>query len=129
MRKQKLAAIFLVLALSVACAVKNAPQIDRETQWRLNTASQLNDLQNDYLTFFKDVGDARRQGLLNDGQVASLNEVGHRLKPAIEIANREWQAYIAAPDGSKKAQVINLILEAEKIMLELSTKRTQIGGN
>jgi len=127
-RKMQSVALALVLCLTTACAVRNAPQIEQQTQFELNTASQLNDLQRDYQTFFKDLGDAQRQGIVNTGQIAVLNEIGGRLKQSIEIANGEFKAFMSAPNSDKKSQVIAAALKAEQILLELTTKRSQMGG-
>ena len=129
LRRSSSAVVCLLLTLLLsACAIKNAPQVDKETQWRLNTASQLADLQANYITFFTDLGNAQRANLVTTRDVDRLNEIGARLKPAIEVANREWQAYIAAPSDDKRTQVINLLLTAEQVMLELTTRRTNLGG-
>lgn len=126
MRLRRLSALPILLILLTACAVRKAPQIDSETQWRLNTASQLQQLESDYRMMFKDVGDAQRQGILTADNVIALNAVGNRLKPAIEDANRLFKAYAASPATDKKAQVISAILVAEQILLELSTKKAQM---
>lgn len=129
MRKRStIAALVLTICLASACAVKNAPQINTETQWRLNTVSQLTDLQTNYTTFFKDVGDAARAGTLNAGQVAELNAIGYKFKRAIETANTEWLAYVNTPSGDHKTQVINAILAAEQILLQLTTTKAQMKG-
>ena len=128
MRKTKLFVLVSLCAVVMACAVTKAPQINPETQWRLNTVSQLTDLQNDYLRFFKDVGDAQRAGILNADQVASLVAIGNRAKPVIESANREWKAYAAAPSSDKRQQITNLLLEGTQIMLEATTSRSTMGG-
>lgn len=126
MRKRYLSVVMLALVLSVACAVKNAPQINQETQWRLNTASQLSQANKDYIQFFKDVGDAQRQGYLSQTQVDGLASVGHNLKTALEISNQEWSAYISGT--GTKAAVIAAILKAEEIMLQLTSQRANMGA-
>ena len=126
-RKNLQVSLLLVLVLlSSSCAVMHAPQINTETQWRLNTVAELNALQNNYLTFFTDVGVAHRAGTLSDNDVNTLNSIGRNFKVAIENANTVWLSYVAAPSGDKKTQVINLLLTAEQIFLNLTTQKTQM---
>lgn len=124
-KRIQVALILGVLLASLGCAIRN-PNISTETQWQLNTVSQLTDLQNNYTTFFKDVREAHKAGTLSDSDVQSLNGIGVRLQKAIEIANQEWKAYIAAPSGNTKAQVINTLLVAEQVLIELTTKKAQL---
>jgi hypothetical protein len=118
----------ICLLLLAGCAVKNAPQINTETQWRLNTVSQLTDLQNNYTTFFKDAGDAQRAGIITGPQLLTLNSAGHKLKESIEYANTIWKQYVAAPDGDHKTQVINAILAAEQILLGLTSEKAAMAA-
>lgn len=124
-KRIQFALILGVLLATAGCAIRN-PNISTETQWQLNTVSQLTDLQSNYTTFFKDVGDAHRAGTLNDSDVRTLNDIGLRLKTAIEVANQGWKSYASAPSGDRKTMVINLILTAEQILLELTTKKAQL---
>lgn len=124
-RVKKLTLVLCALVVLTGCAIRNS-NISTETQWQLNTVSQLTDLQANYITFFKDVGDAHRAGTLTDSDVKTLNAIGDRLKTSIEIANQSWKAYAAAPSGDKKTQIVNLILVAEQVLLELTTKKVQL---
>jgi len=109
-----------------SCAVRHAPQINKETQWKLNTVAQLNTLQKEYTTFFKDVGDAQKANTLSEADVTNLNQFGHPLRTAIQDANKAWVAYVAAPSDDKKQQIVNLILVAEELLLNLTTKRAEL---
>lgn len=124
MRKQKYSALLILLVFLTGCAVKNAPQILPETQWRLNTVSQLTDLQNNYQSFYKDLGDAQRAGRVSAAQVQTANAAGHKLKEAIEYANTVWKGYVQAPTGDKKTAVIDAILAAESILLEVTSENS-----
>jgi hypothetical protein len=122
----KLKASFALLAcvILVGCAVqKHASTLDSETVWRLNTASQLDQLQRDYKTLFTDVGNAHRSGLLSDADVAKLNTIGDKLKPMIEQADQAFKVYQANPVTDKKQQVIALILAAEQVMIDLTAAK------
>lgn len=124
-----LTSIFFVLLVTlVGCAargIKN-PNLSSATLWELNTAHQLSVLERDYRTFFIDVGDAKRAGILSDQQVAALNDIGHRLKPAIEETNKVFKAWQVTRDEPTKRQVIELLLQAQRIWLELSIRRTNM---
>lgn len=132
MKIRRLAPLVIVLALCSACAIrKNMNNLDSETVWRLNTASQLQQLESDYRQLFTDVGAAQKQGILTGQEVGELNLIGGKLKPAIEAANAEFKAYAAQPSADKKGQVIALVLTAEQIFLDLSTKKASMmtGGH
>lgn len=118
--------LIAIVALTVSCAVRRNPNLTPATTWELNTAHQLQMLERDYRTFFKDVGDARRQGILTDAHVETLNNIGHRLKPAIERANQGFKTWQTVRDEPTKQQVVALLLEAQRIWLELATRRAQI---
>lgn len=124
-RQIQLVLILCVLLASIGCAIRNS-NITTEMQWQLNTVSQLTDLQSNYTTFFKDAGDAHRAGTLSDANIRELNAIGDRLRIAIEAANQGWNTYMATRTSDKKTLVINLILTAEQILLELTTKKAQI---
>ena len=127
--KQRVFPVLLILALSLlGCAVRqeHAPQIAPAIAWELNTAAQLQDLERDYRTLFTDVGDAQRAGTLTQEQADKLFAIGHRLKPAIENANRAFKTWQALRDEPGRQQVINLVLAANQIFLELATKKAQI---
>lgn len=124
--RTKIALPLLVCLLLTACAIKNNPQVNAETTWRLNTAAQLSQANKDYTQFFTDVGTARKAGYLNNGEVSTLNGVGHNLKTSLEIANQEWSAYVSGT-GTKSA-VIAAILKAEEIMLQLTASRANMGA-
>jgi hypothetical protein len=121
--------IVLILALlTVGCAVskKTCVNCTPETLWRLNIASEIKYQNDSYRQFFKDVGAAQRAGQLSADQVKSLNTVGYKWKTAIEDSNRTFKAYDVNPDASTKSKVINVVLVAEQILLELTTARTQM---
>lgn len=123
--------VLLTAICLVGCAVRqtHAPQLTPAVVWELNTADQLKQLENNYKTFFRDVGDAQRQGILTKQQVAVLNEIGHRAKPAIEKANlsfKTWQR-LGRDDNGKKAVVIALTA-AQQILAELAAQRAVFGG-
>lgn len=126
MRLKRLAPLLILVTLLSACAIKNNPQVNAETQWRLNTASQLSQANKDYVQFFTDVGSAQKSGFLTASQVGELNSVGHNLKTSLEIANQEWAAYISGT--GTKAAVIAAVLKAEEIMLQLTASRSNMGG-
>jgi hypothetical protein len=123
-KRTKLVPILLLTVL-LGCAVRKAPQLSAETQWRLNTAAQLSQANKDYTQFFTDVGNAQRSGFLSADQVSQLNLIGHNLKTSLEIANQEWSAYISGT--GTKAAVINAILKAEEIFLQLTSQRAKMG--
>lgn len=125
MRNKSIGLVLVCVALLTACAVKNAPQINAETTWRLNTAAQLSQANKDYTQFFMDVGTAQREGYLNETQVSQLNAAGHNLKTSLEVANQEWAAYVTGT--GTKAAVINAVLKAEEIMLQLTSQRANMG--
>lgn len=127
MRLKSTTVVFVVLALMLTgCAVRNN-QISSETQWRLNTAAQLSQANKDYTQFFTDVGNGQRAGYLSASNVKDLNNIGHNLKTALEVANQEWAAYISGT--GTKAAVIAAILKAEEIMLQLTATRSKMGVN
>ncbi len=115
-----------VYSAGAACAVRRNPNLTPATTWELNTAHQLQLLERDYRTFFIDVGDAHRQGILTDKNVTDLNTIGHQLKPAIERANQGFKLWQTVRDESTKQQVVILLLEAQRIWLELATRRATI---
>ncbi|MCI0422761.1 MAG: hypothetical protein L0312_26660 [Acidobacteria bacterium] len=125
--KQTIAALTLAIVLS-GCAVRmsQAPQIPPAVAWELNTAAQLEQLERDYRTFFKDVGAAQRKGTLTQEQADMLFAVGHKMKPAIERANLAFKTWQAAKSEEGKLQVTQLVLAATQIFLELSTKKAEI---
>lgn len=125
MRKRRLAILICATLVLAGCAIRNS-NISTETQWQLNTVSQLTDLQANYTTFFKDAGDAHRAGTLSDSDIKTLNEIGVRLKTSIEMANQGWNSYMATKSSDKKTLVVNLLLSAEQILLELTTRKAQI---
>lgn len=125
--------IFTMFLWMNGCALmrKQNPQLPPNVALELNLADQLRQLERDYRTFFKDVGDAERSGQLTAEQVGKLNAIGHKLQPTIEHGNsafKQWQANRA--DDSLKAAVMAAIQEGTALMLELtSQQRTMLKSN
>ena len=119
-----LLSVVLVLGLA-SCALRHSPNVTPTTSWELNTAAELQTLQQQYLTFFKDTGDAQRAGQLTPAQVQELNAVGEKLRTGLQDANRVFRNWQATRDEPTRLQVITLLTNAEGIMLELTAKKTQ----
>lgn len=121
-------ALSLVMILMSACAIKKEACIgcSNETLWLLNIGAELQSDQNLYKQFFKDVGDARRQGLLTQGQMLTLNSTGDKLKSSLDEAAQVYKAYSVAPSADKKQKIVNLLLEASRLLTQLTTARTQM---
>jgi hypothetical protein len=120
-------ALPLLLALT-ACAVQHskAPQIDAATTARLNLASQVDQANRDYKTFFSDVGDAQRAGRLSAPNVATLNQGGTQLKAFIEKANALEKIYAKNYDAGIATQISALLLEAAQLYAGMYTQRAQM---
>lgn len=125
--------VVVCLVLSVAlmgCAVQSskAPQIDPKTATALNIGENLKQLNADYVTFFRDAGDAQRRGQLSAAQVATLNGIGHKMKIALDSANQVFQTYSTSYDQGLVAQIQGYLFDAAQIYASLITSRTQMLG-
>lgn len=125
--------LLLTLSFSLGCATKkpvdpNVPinKISDETAWRLKISSVLNDAKRDYIVFFTDVGDAQRNNQLTEDQVKALNVVGHQVKDVLDSANSLYLSYVNAPDEDKKVQLVALVAEAERLLIQLTVNRDAI---
>jgi hypothetical protein len=105
-------AIILSLSLS-SCAIQRtkAPQIDARTTFAVNLETQVKQANDDYITFFKDVGTAHRNGGLTDGDVAALNTIGTHLKTTLEEADRLTKTYSANYDTGTASQIGGLLAQ------------------
>lgn len=121
--RRSLAPLLIAALLFSSCAVTKAPQIAPSTARDLNIGFALTQANNDYTTFFKDVGDAQRQGALSVVQVAALNTVGHKAKVFLESANKTYKTYVATKDATLFAKINAFILEAEGIIAQLIAQR------
>lgn len=120
--------LVLPLLLLTGCAVQHAkaPQIDAQTAVRLNLASQVDQANRDYKTFFTDVGLAERSGQLTAPDVAALNVSGNQLKGIIEKANALEKTYAQTYDAGLPAQIGALVIQATQIYTALYTQRAQL---
>jgi len=124
---RKLALLFPLLLL-FGCAVQHAkaPQIDTQTTLRLNLATQVDQANRDYKTFFADVGRGQRAGQLTASDVAVLNVAGGQLKGIIEKANALEKTYAANYDAALPAQIVALVSQAAQIYTGMYTQREQM---
>lgn len=131
MRRYIMVVVVPLLALTLVlqgCAVvrSQAPQLDAKTALALNIGENLNQLNKDYTTFFTDVGAAQRRGQLSEGQVQTLNTMGHDMKKALDTANQVFVTYSANYDQSLTSQIQSYLLTAAQIYASLITQRTQM---
>ncbi len=115
---------FLLVAYGCAVQRSKAPQISAKTATELNLAVQLQQANDDYVTFFKDVGKAKASGQLTDAQVASLIKIGKEMKEYLEKANAVAKSYEINHDQALAVQVANLVQQAMNIYLSLVSNRT-----
>ena len=133
MAKRRMAIPFLVLILTLqGCAVQRskAPQIDAKTAFALNLESQVTQANKDYTTFFTDVGNSQRAGLLTASDVAELNKIGHHLKSTIEEADRLTKVYATSYDQGAASTIGNLLSQIASDLVTLATTQAQMkAGN
>lgn len=122
-RRSRIAPLLIAALFVFGCAVTKAPQIAPSTARDLNIGFALTQANNDYTTFFKDVGDASRQGVLSATQVATLNTVGHKAKLVLEDANKTYKTYVATKDSSLVDKINAFVIEAEGIIAQLIAQR------
>lgn len=123
--------LILVLALlTSSCAVQRskAPQIDAKTAYALNLETQVTQANKDYTTFFTDVGNARRNRQLTDGDVTALNGVGHHLKGLLEEADRLTRAYAQSYDAGVAATIGSLLAQVAADLATLQAQIAQMKG-
>lgn len=129
-RRRVILTVLCLVLLSNGCAVQKsqAPQIDPKTATALNLGENLKQLNADYRTFFKDVGDAQRRGQLSATQVDMLNNIGHGMKLALDNANKVFITYSQTYDQGAVAQIQGYLFDAAQIYATLITNRTQMLG-
>ena len=123
--------LLLCCTLLAGCALQRnrAPQITPATALDLNLAYQVSQANKDYETFFRDVGDAQRQGLFTAEQVATLNSVGRPAQAALGNANSTFRTYQATHDQPARLQVVAYIQQVNGIIGQLLLRRaTMLNG-
>jgi hypothetical protein len=126
-RRMVIPLLVLLLAFQ-GCAVQRskAPQIDAKAAFALNLESQVTQANKDYTTFFTDVGNSQRAGLLTSDNVATLNIIGHKLKSTIEEADRLTKAYAASYDSGVAATIGSLLSQIAADLVVLATTQAQM---
>lgn len=121
---KRLSIMLLALTLS-GCAVQHsqAPQITAQTTLQLNLASQVQQANKDYATFFTDVGNAQRAGQMTAADVILLNVAGDKLKGLLEKANALERTYAQNSDATLPAQISALVVEAAQIYASMYGQR------
>jgi hypothetical protein len=128
---RKRAVVLLLCTLLAGCAVQRnrAPQITPATASDLNLAYQVSQANKDYETFFRDAGDAQRQGLLGPPQILTLNSIGRPAQVALENANQTLRTYQATRDLSVREQVVGYIQQVNGVLGQLLVRRaTMLNG-
>lgn len=102
---------------------KANPNLTPQQTWEANTGTLLKTLQDQYISFFTDVGTAQRAGTLTAAQVSELNSKGVILKTTLEKANTLFKQFEVTKDEQLKVQVIGLITTSEQIVFDLTTRK------
>lgn len=124
-QKVRLLPVLLLCLCVVACAARN-PNLTSDTARDLNLAFQLDQSNEDYITFFTDVGDAAREGRLNSSQVQTLNRIGNVVKVALENANATMKTYQSNKTESVRNQVLAYLKQATDGLAQLFQQRDAI---
>lgn len=129
--RHRFVVVLLAAAMLAGCAVQRnqAPQITPATARDLNLAYQVSQANKDYETFFRDVGDARTQGILTATQVVQLNQLGRPAQVALENANSTLRTYERTHEQSARDQVVAYIKQVNELLGRLLTQRaTMLNG-
>ena len=129
MRKAK----YVTLALTVllfGCAVRNNPNLTKQTTVELNLTDQITQAQQDYESFFINVGRSKAQGLLTDEDTRLLIKLGYPVKASLEEAASLWKAYQSAPSNAVLTKVLSLVSKAATdYAMIYATRANQIKTN